>query len=99
MSHLSAERWACALILALVYGMPVLASGLGVGLLLNGEVVRGAVSVAIPPVFGAWYLWDSRHSWERPSELLWPMTKAWLCGLPVGLVAWGLARLARTLWA
>lgn len=85
-----AQRHATAMFLTLVAmaAGAALVGGLGVVNYLNGHTLRAAASLALPAFLGYW-AWQAREN--LGAEPLIPIFGvAWLAGLPVGLIAFGL---------
>jgi hypothetical protein len=73
------------LILAVMAAGSVLIGGLGIVNYLNGQTLR-AVSSLVLPAYLAFWGWQARDR-VRDEPLIPVFLIAWLCGLPLGLVA------------
>lgn len=77
----------CLTLVAMAAGA-ALVGGLGVVNYLNGYALRAAASLLLPAFLGYW-AWQARDN--LGAEPLIPIFGvAWLAGLPIGLIAFGL---------
>lgn len=74
-----------ALILMTMVACSSLIGGLGIVNYLNGETLKAISSLVVPAYMGYW-AWQARDD-LRNEPLIPIFTLAWLCGLPIGLIA------------